>query len=142
MRRSTMLLAMVVLGAVGSAVWAEYGVFDRGEWPEAWPKELEPLRKQARTFDGPLPLDLHYAIPFSKREEFEAAWPHLLKVKSSGATIRLVRGDNFFLRDAKAGVVMHCPTAISREAAKARKEPWMNAMSIDLIVDGEIVDLN
>ena len=50
---------------------------------------------------------LHYTIPFTKREEFEAAWPHLLKVKPKGAPILLVRGPSFWLKD--AGVCVHCP---------------------------------
>jgi hypothetical protein len=97
---------------------------------------LNSLRKQARTFDGPLPADLHYAVPFTKREEFEAAWPHLLKVKNNAAPIHLQRGKNFFLGDAKAGVVVHCPVAGSPDAE------GRNVTRIDLIVDGEIVDLN
>jgi hypothetical protein len=39
----------------------------------------------------------HYAIPFAKREEMESAWPHILKVKSKGAPVVIVRGPNFFL---------------------------------------------
>ena len=81
------------------------------------------------------------AIPFSKREEFEAAWPHLLKVKSNDAPIHLQRGKSFFLGDAKAGVVVHCPAPRSRDAAAANAKQ-RDATRIDLIVDGEIVDLN
>src|SRR5262245_10971948 len=86
---------------VGSAVWvssayADSGVTDNGTWPKSWPVELESLRKSARTLEGPLQPLLHYAIPFTKREEFESAWPLLLKVKSKGAPIVLVRGPSFW----------------------------------------------
>src|SRR5437879_2649485 len=110
MKRATAFLAAIAFFAVCSAVYALYEVRDEGTWPKSWPKELEPLRKQARTLEGPLHPHQHYAIPFTKREEFESAWPHLLKVKSKGAAVRLVRAPNFFLGEhVKAGVVVHCP---------------------------------
>ncbi|MCE9525918.1 MAG: hypothetical protein K8R36_07680 [Planctomycetales bacterium] len=73
MNRTVALLTTIACLAVTSAVHADYSVSDRGEWPENWPKELEPLRKQAQTYEGPLVLYRHYLIPFTKREEFEAA---------------------------------------------------------------------
>src|SRR5215813_10523405 len=97
------LLVAMAFCAVAPA-YALYTVSDKGEWPESWPKELEPLRKQSRTLVGPMVENRHYAIRFYKREEFESAWPHILKVKNSGAPIRLLRGENFFLGgDSKAG---------------------------------------
>ena len=129
--------ALIALGAVCCAVRADYGVVDSGTWPNNWPKELEPLRKQARTLEGPLAPDQHYAITFTKREDFEAAWPHLLKVKNKGTSLVLVRGPNFFLGgQAKAGVVIHSP------AADPARRRGLNATSIELVVDGAIVDLN
>jgi hypothetical protein len=113
-------------------VFADYSVSDQGTWPKSWPKELEPLRKQARTLVGPKVEYRNYAIPFTKREEFESAWPHLLKVKSNGAAVHLVRGPNFFLGEQnKAGVVVHSPPL-------GREDPTY----VILVVDGEIVDLN
>src|SRR5262245_3063726 len=109
MKRMTLVLAVIACGAMVSAALADYGVEDKGTWPASWPKELEPLRGQARTLEGPLQPLLHYAIPFSKREEFEAAWPHLLKV-SPGAPIIFRRAPNFFLgSDGNAGVCIHTP---------------------------------
>jgi hypothetical protein len=134
MNRITALIAAIALGAVGAA-YALYDVSMKGEWPASWPKELEPLRAQARTLVGPEEEYQNYAITFTKREEIEAAWPHILKVKAKGAPVRLVRGPNFFLGDAKAGVVIHCPPA---DAAGRVAD----ALSIELVVDGEIVDLN
>ena len=111
----------------------DYLVHDTGTWPKDWPKELEPLRKQSRTLVGPEVLQRHYAIRFTKREEFESAWLHILKVKSKGAPLFLVRGPNFFLgEDGRTGVVVHCPPEGEAD----------NPTTIDLVVDGEIVDLN
>ena len=133
-RRSAFLavtsLAAIAFCAVGPA-FALYVVFDKGTWPESWPKELEPLRKQSRTLVGPVVEYRHYAIPFTKREEFESAWPHLLKVNSKGAALRLVRGPNFFLGGHIAGVVVHSPPL-------GQEDPTY----IELVVDGDIVDLN
>src|SRR6478672_629009 len=109
MKRTIALLAAMVLGAACRA-YADYGVEDRGTWPTSWPKELEPLRKQARTLEGPLVLYRHYLIPFTKREDFESAWPHLLKVKSKGSPIVLVRGPKTdFFAVQPAGVYIRTP---------------------------------
>jgi hypothetical protein len=132
MKRTTAFLAAIAFCAVGTA-FAEYVIWDKGEWPKSWPKELEPLRKQSRTLDGPTPFDRHYAIRFTKRDEFESAWPHILEVNSKGASLVLVRGPNFFLGDGrKAGVVLHCPPLGELD----------HLTRIELVVDGEIVDLN
>jgi hypothetical protein len=146
MKRTAALVAVFV--AVCPA-YADYSVTDKGIWPESWPKELEPLRKQASTLEGPLAPNRHYAIRFSSRDEFEAAWPHILKLKSKGVSIRLVHAPNFFLGEKnKAGVVVHCPPADQVEnpgAPKARAanaKGGLNMTYIELIVDGDIVDLN
>ena len=137
MKRTIAVLAAIAFCAVCSA-YAEYTVTGKGTWPKNWPKELEPLRKQASTFEGPLAPHHHYAIPFSKREEFESAWPHILKVKSKGAPVRLVRGPNFFLGEhIKAGVVIHSPPP-----GQADNPATPDTTYIELVVDGDIVDLN
>ena len=152
MKRTISLFALIALAAVRCA-FADYGVEDRGTWPESWPKELEPLRKQARTLEGPLVLYRHYLVPFTKREEFEAAWPHLLKVKTKGAPIILVRGPKTSFFSVKpAGVHIQTPPIdAGKEAvdevpiadAKKVQGNWRtNATYIELVVDGEIVDLN
>ena len=132
MKRAIVFLAALAFCTACSTVYAEFVIYDRGTWPESWPKELEPLRKQSRTLVGPVVDYRHYAIPFTKREEFESAWPHLLKVNSKGAALRLVRAPNFFLGEhAKAGVVVHSPPL-------GQEDPTY----IELVVDGDIVDLN
>jgi hypothetical protein len=135
MKRTIAVLAAIAFCAVGP-VYADYSVTDKGTWPKSWPKELEPLRKHASTFEGPLAAHQHYAIPFAKREELESAWPHILKVKSKGAPIRLVRRPNFFLGEhIKAGVVVHAPPA-------DQPDDPAHKTYIELVVDGNIVDLN
>jgi hypothetical protein len=146
MKCSIPALATVFLFAT-CPLYADYSVEERGSWPESWPKELEALRGTSRTFEGPLMPLLHYAIPFTKREQFEAAWPHLLMVKSKGAPIILRRGPNFWLKDS-AGVCIHTPPADTRPPAPetpngpAKVTRLEATIYIELIVDGQIVDLN
>jgi len=139
MKRTISFLAVLVAAC---PAYADYSVTDKGIWPESWPKELELLRKQASTYEGPLAPNRHYAIRFSNRDEFEAAWPHILKLQSQGASILLVRTPNFFLGEKnKAGVVIHCPPADQIPGA-ANAKGGLNSTYIELVVDGDIVDLN
>ncbi|QDU47004.1 hypothetical protein Mal52_55320 [Symmachiella dynata] len=152
MKRAIPLLAAILILSAGP-LYALYQVKDGGDWPKDWPQELEPLRKQARTFEGPMFPQVNYAIPFTTREEFEAAWPHILKVKTEGAPIVLRRGPSFWL-DGKgdAGVCIHTlqahgapkdkVDAALEEAKKRGAKSWINTTYIELIVDGKIVDLN
>jgi hypothetical protein len=153
MKRTIALLAAIAIFAVGSTVYALYEVSDQGTWPKSWPKELESLRKQARTLVGPEAPFEHYQIPFTKREEFESAWLHFLKVKSKGAPIILVRGPKTdFMEIKPAGVLIHSPppgqnkNPATPEAPIAGvtnvRERWMYTTFIELVVDGNIVDLN
>ena len=143
--------------AVSFAAYAMYDVSYEGTWPKSWPRELEPLRKQSRTLVGPEVLQEHYEIPFTKRDEFESAWPHILKVKSKAAPIFLVRGPKTdFFAVKPAGVLIHSPPAQTDKQANP-EEPlagpgwedsahlrgrWMWTTFIELVVDGKIVDLN
>jgi hypothetical protein len=138
MKRTMTVLSAAAACATCSTAYALYTVRDFGAWPKSWPAELEPFRKLARTLEGPVVLNLHFAIPFTNRAAFESAWPHILKVKGKEAQLVLVRGPNFFLGDnRKAGVVVHCPPAGEGEAGSRGM-----AYSIELIVDGKTVDLN
>ena len=144
MQRVIAITAAVVLFSV-CPLYAEYSVMNKGTWPDTWPKELEELREQSRTLEGPQVLLLHYAIPFSKRESFEAAWPHLLKVKSPGAPIVLRPGPSFWLgKESNAGVCVHTPPKGQAPIADANKVGGRRERTIylELIVDGEIIDLN
>jgi len=151
MRKVLAILAVVALCGVGPAL-AIYSVSDSGNWPKSWPKELERFRKQAHTFVGPQAECRHYAIRFRDREEFEAAWPHLLNATSKGTPIHLVRAPNFFLSDqVKAGVVIHAPPEGQPEhpvppkpAGNVRdlRDLWLTATTLEMVVDGTIIDLN
>ena len=144
MNRTTACLAVTACCVLGSGALADYTVQEKGTWPESWPQELEPLRGQARTLEGPLILLLHYAIPFSDRDAFESAWPHLLQVKSPGAPIVLRRAPNFFLGgDAAAGVCIHTPPEGDKPlSGQQAKGQWHKTIYIELVFDGQIVDLN
>ena len=150
MKRAIALLVAIASCAMCCA-YADYSVWDTGTWPKSWPKELESLRKQSRTLEGPRVPFLHYQIPFTKRDEFEAAWPHLLKVKSKGAPIILVRAPKTdFFEIKPAGVLIHSPPTQTDKQAQPEapinsaspSERWMWTTYIVLAVDGEIVDLN
>jgi hypothetical protein len=153
MKRAAAFLAAIAVCAACSAVYAIYGISNEGTWPKSWPKELEPLRRQARTLEGPEPANLHYEIPFTNREEFESAWPHLLKVKSKGAPIILVRApETDFMEIKPAGVLIHSPPLGQKDNPATPEVPipaqdnpratWTYTTFIELVVDGNIVDLN
>jgi hypothetical protein len=149
MNRRTALLAAASVCALGSAARGDYSVADEGLWPDTWPKELEGLRKQAKTYEGPLILLRRYLIPFTKREEFEAAWPHILAVKSKGAPIILVKGPKTdFFKVEPAGVLIQTPPVDSQEPEepvpgdRSVRSKWQKTTFIELVVDGKVVDLN
>ena len=150
MKPIVVFISAVAFCAVLS-VRADIGVVDQGIWPKSWPAELEPLRKQARTLEGPLGPRRNYEIPFTKREEFEAAWPHLLKVKSKGEPVVLVRAPQGTLHKIEAGVIVHSSPAGTDKKAnlgeplggrRDGQQAWTWTNHIILVVDGEIVDLN
>lgn len=149
MKTTTVLLAALLVCSLGPA-YALYSVSDRGDWPKTWPKELDPLRKQARTLVGPEAENRHYAIRFTRQKEFKSAWPHLVKLKTKGSPVFLVHGPNFFLGEhAKAGVVVHCPPlgqpghAAESEApipgVNNPRERWMNTTYLEVVVDDDAV---
>ena len=146
--RNTVIVLSILTFFVTSPTYALYSVADKGLWPDTWPKELESLRKQARTYDGPMLPQLHFEIPFESREQFEAAWPHLLTVKSKGAPIVLLPSPYTWLGNTKAGVWVHNPPKGSKQPEEPTKgNPndrgrWYYTTYIELIVDGEVVDLN
>lgn len=75
MKTTIALLAAAAVFAACSTAYALYEVTNTGTWPKSWPAELEPLRKQSRTLVGPMAPHRHYAIRFTRREEFESAFP-------------------------------------------------------------------
>lgn len=131
LRFASTLAAAIVLCTVGSAYAISFGG-PGGTWPKTWPKELEPLRKQAWTWEHGLTGSKSYDIPFASREEFESAWPHILTLKDKGTSITLLRGPKLQVDAGKSAGVRIVPPhgGVS------------TVTTIWLVVDGEIVDLN
>jgi hypothetical protein len=123
-------VAATVLCTIGPAYAISFGG-PGGKWPQSWPKELEPLRKQAWTWEHGFG-GMSYDIPFANRKEFEAAWPHILTLKSKGASITLLRGPHLRVEAGKTAGVRVVPP----------RDATSTVTSILLVVDGEIVDLN
>lgn len=86
-----MLIAFCLLSSASALVMTD----NTGRWPAEWPKELEPLRASARTIGIATGIQQSiYEIEFKDREEFERAWPAILKVRTPGSTVTLyAKGD-------------------------------------------------
>lgn len=84
MKRIAYGLATLALCVLGVHAYALFSVSDQGDWPTRWPKQMEPLREQSATYIGPMFEQQQHVIPFDDRAAFEAAWPHILKVKTPG----------------------------------------------------------
>lgn len=90
---------------------------DEGKWPATWPKEMESLRKRAKTLDVATGTQEHiYTIPFENRDEFEKLWPVLMKLRTPGSPLTLSRvgstdaGWGKFMSNAKPCVRIKGPT--------------------------------
>src|SRR5262245_52206467 len=153
MKTKLVLLFVIILGTAPFVAFAAYSVANEGTWPESWPKELESLRKQAQTYVGSLLPQPHYLIPFTAQQDFEAAGPYFLRVKSKGAPIIPLRGPKTtFMQIKPAGVIIHAPAAGQNKnpatpeapipGVKNVRERWMYTTYIELVVDGQVVDLN
>ena len=145
MARTLILLAAI--GIASTMAFAEVEIHNTGQWPQSWPHELEPLRKQSRTMTGGKALLSTHEIRFSDREQFEAAWPHLLKVKAEGAPIVLKQEPS---TKCKYQVRVQSPPTNEEPESPAKpivnaqdtRARWINTQYLELCVDGEIVDLN
>ena len=128
-------------------------------------EELEPLRKDAWTWShGRVHEGIawgSYDIAFKTREEFEAAWPYILKLHGKGVSVTLLRGPHVRVwktRPAKsqtAGVRIMFSTKMDKKRPpkiKLEKTTFSKTggvfatectvRGIELVVDGKIVDLN
>jgi hypothetical protein len=151
MKRTIAVLAGIALCGLSYA-YSSYEISNKGTWPKSWPQELEQLRKQSRTITGGLANLTHYEIPFDKADDFESAWPHILKVKSKGAPVILVRGPNTKLGPRmKAGVRIYVPPVMSGNRAMPEaplpgqtslRERWLYTTFVELVVDGDMLDMN
>lgn len=142
-----------------------YVLHQGGDWPTSWPAELEPYRHHS----GPGRFTarfwrsgedaMHFGIRFATRAEFEAAWPHLLDVRSEGTPIVLRSGRSFWLGGTSHGVCVHQRPAIrfanglnvpikpgvrfsETTPLTAAEAKAMTTNSLELFVDGTIVDLD
>ena len=132
MRRTTPAVLMCILGFAGLCL-AMVSISDNGTWPNSWPTELEQYRNQAQTHGVAHGIneDVH-EISFTKREEFERAWPHILKLKSKGAPLILERSPSSYGvsgSTAKQGVRILCPshglsTGSSEDKMLKAGPPW------------------
>jgi hypothetical protein len=155
MKRMAGLLVTLMVAAVAARLCADVSIEDRGSWPDTWPKELEPLRANSRTIEGPLGGFLHYEIPFAERDAFESAWTHLLKVKSPQTPLVLMRGPYTGTgakkgSSMKAGVLINSyPSTRTTADAATPDAPAKDTApestittTLVLVVDGDVVDLN
>ncbi|MHC4116715.1 MAG: hypothetical protein ACYSWO_04325 [Planctomycetota bacterium] len=89
-KRSTIILSVVISILAPSLCFGIVIEHSTGRWPDSWPKELEPYRKQARTREIAAGNQENvYEIRFENREEFEKLWPIILKLKDKKAPLRL-----------------------------------------------------
>lgn len=105
-----MTLAMVCTAAtvlVATISFGVYGVHEEGMWPNSWPEELESFRAQSRTFTHD--SGVIHEIPFTNREEFETAWPHILTLLSKGVALELPASPHNVFGTMKAGVLIPTP---------------------------------
>ncbi len=92
--RAKLVSFLVSVGLLfpSAACFSSAEVTEHGTWPSNWPDKLDPYRSQASTWNfGGSIFEKTYTIRFHKRENFEKVCPHILKVKSEGAPLVLVR---------------------------------------------------
>ena len=110
-----------------------------GSWSDTWPKELEPLRKQAVSGRGGVFTSPFHRIKFAKtdRQLFETAWPHIASLRSEGATLTLIDSRKYFKNDDDVvAAVTICPPM------EGVKSGQLSQTRISLVVDGSVIDLN
>jgi hypothetical protein len=113
MRIARAIAWLCLLGSACAASWALIGVQDRGNWPDHWPKELAPLRANAKTImvAHGIQEDVH-KISFTSAEEFARAWPFLLSVMDRNSQVILENGPYLHSTSGTSvtvGVLMLCP---------------------------------
>jgi len=138
-RKTTVALVLLSVMCFSSPTLGIIGVSDFGSWPEDWPKELEPLRKQARTIDVAIGIqESIYAIRFSDRATFERCWPVLCQVKSKGAPLKIYSvgsaAPTVASSNKAAAVRIHAP-ARGMSGSLAIGPPWPAAA---LLPDGQL----
>ena len=91
-KRTILAFLFVALGLSSRSAFSAIIIHKGGLWPQTWPRELEPLRKDAVTIDVATGRpEVIYEIRFRDRSTFERAWPLLCQLRSEGAPLRLYR---------------------------------------------------
>ena len=128
-RRGITLIACML--SIHSTVFGLQLIAHEATWPKEWPEELEEFRSLGWTASGPHGNTQQHYIRFESREQFERAWPALLRAKprNENDSIRLVWNIQ------NAPVEAH--VCISEHPFETDGIP-----ALVLAVDGEIVDLN
>jgi hypothetical protein len=84
--------AFLVLVILSPATFAVTRIEETGRWPQSWPKELEPLRQNARTIcTATMIHEDIYEIHFKDRDTFERSWPILLGLKSKKGQLTFLK---------------------------------------------------
>lgn len=132
MRRVIRRFAVVISIACAAAAFAAVVVENGGDWPESWPKELDSCRESATTFG--FMWETVYQIPFEKREAFERAWPHFLKLREKGTRLILEKSPSECAASSmQAGVRVLFPDTNARIKLNDGKEfvvgpPWPDSI--------------
>jgi hypothetical protein len=118
---------IIVLSA--SVSFALIFTSDEGTWPDTWPTELEQFRRQSKSYNlsSGTEEDWH-EILFQKREEFEEAWPLILKLKTKGAPLVIESTQTShgvldpIIQIGKPGVRLRCPSRAERGFRRDSKQ--------------------
>lgn len=122
-----------------------------GNWPKNWPEELEVLRPQSKTgyASGATPEATYYEIPFNVREDFEKAWPAIVRLTSKESTLILCSPGE----SAVAQVTIRCPAGakykrlgsgeyVISERPSPLQPEHQTQVDVILAIDGKVIDLN
>ena len=133
-KKSVLALFVVMIVLAASVSFALIFTSDEGTWPDTWPKELEQFRKQSKSYNLSSGTEEEWhEILFQKRENFEAAWPHILKLKTKGAPLIIESTQTShgvldpIIQVGKPGVRILCPSRAKRggsEETRNRPTPW------------------
>ena len=91
MKKAALLVSLVVLSTDGSVA----AIDELGPDGKPVPRRVAPrgpVHWVFRTVGSPAHRTCQCEITFANREEFESAWPHLLRLNSRGVPLTLLRG--------------------------------------------------
>lgn len=145
-------ITLTLLSALALTALADDTTGKVTNWPAGWPRALDAWKSNAREIHSGLLGLTTYEIPFERREDFESAWTHLVKLKGKGAPVVLVRGpDEGAAGTLGAGVRVHVPPPtrpgesvppMPIAGATRIRERWLWTTYLEVVVDGRVVDLN